>query len=92
MKKNVITSETIFEVFLIVVSIGLSCLMYKIDGYKMVVLNLFFLPTVLSAFFLGRYRAGVLALFCLDCFFSTAVRVESVHKLGRIGSHWANYM
>ncbi|MEO1998156.1 MAG: hypothetical protein ABGZ17_23175 [Planctomycetaceae bacterium] len=65
MKKNVIPSETIFEVFLIVVSIGLSCLMYKIDGYKMVVLNLFFLPTVLSAFFLGRYRAGVLALFCL---------------------------
>ena len=65
MKRNVITSETIFEIFLIVVSIGLSCLMYKISGYKMVVLNLFFLPTVLSAFFLGRYRAGVLALFCM---------------------------
>jgi len=65
MKKNATTSETIFEIFLIVVSIGLACLMYKINGYKMVILNLFFLPTVLSAFFLGRYRAGVLALLCL---------------------------
>ena len=30
----------------------------------MVVLHLFYLPVVLAAFFLGRYRAGVLALLC----------------------------
>jgi HD-GYP domain-containing protein (c-di-GMP phosphodiesterase class II) len=33
----------------------------------MVILNLFFLPVVLAGFFLGRYRAGILALFCVLC-------------------------
>ncbi|MHC4398996.1 MAG: HD domain-containing phosphohydrolase [Planctomycetota bacterium] len=31
----------------------------------MVVLNLFYLPVLLAAFFLGRYRAGILALLCV---------------------------
>jgi HD-GYP domain-containing protein (c-di-GMP phosphodiesterase class II) len=32
---------------------------------KHIVLNLFFMPVVLVAFYLGRYRAGVLSLFCV---------------------------
>ena len=50
---------------LIVIGLGLTCLLHEIVGYKMVVLNLYYLPVVLGAFFLGRYRAGVLALFCV---------------------------
>ncbi len=50
------------ELSLIIVIVGLTCLMYRVPGVKMVVLNLFFLPVLLGAFFLGRYRAGVLAL------------------------------
>jgi response regulator RpfG family c-di-GMP phosphodiesterase len=39
--------------------------MWQLTGYKLVVLNLFFLPVVLAGFFLGRYRAGVLASFAV---------------------------
>lgn len=53
------------EIALIIVCVGLACLLYAMQGYKMVILNLFFLPVALGAFFLGRYRAGVLALFCV---------------------------
>jgi hypothetical protein len=53
------------EVMLIVIGLGLTCLLYELVGYKTVVLNLYYLPVVLGAFFLGRYRAGILALFCV---------------------------
>jgi hypothetical protein len=53
------------EIALVMVSVGLTCLLYQVSGYKMLVLNLYFLPVVLAAFFLGRYRAGVLSLFCV---------------------------
>ncbi|HEX3870811.1 MAG TPA: HD domain-containing phosphohydrolase [Pirellulales bacterium] len=53
------------EAALVIVSIGLTCLLYKTNGYKLVVLNLFYLPVTLAAFFMGRYRAGILALFCV---------------------------
>jgi len=52
------------EISLILVAIGLTCLLYETTGYGVTVLNLFFLPIVLAGFFLGRYRAGVLALLC----------------------------
>jgi len=52
------------EVVIIISSLGLMCLLYNMQAYKMVILNLFFLPVVLSGFFLGRYLAGVTALFC----------------------------
>ena len=55
--------QYILEGMLIVVSLALTMLTYRMDGYKMVILNLFYLPVVLSAFFLGRYRAGILAVF-----------------------------
>lgn len=54
----------IFEVMLVILAIGMTYLMYRMGGYKMVALNLFYLPIVLSGYFLGRTSAGVLALFC----------------------------
>jgi K+-sensing histidine kinase KdpD len=54
--------QRFLEFALIFICIGLCALLYRIGSYRMVVLNLFYLPVVLSAFFLGRYRAGVLAV------------------------------
>ena len=55
----------ILEIFLVLTVVGLTALLFRTAGYKMVVLNLFYLPVVLAAFFLGRYRAGVLCLLCI---------------------------
>ena len=57
--------QRILEVMLIILTVGLTCLVYKTSGYRLLTLNLFFLPIVLAAFFLGRYRAGILAVFCV---------------------------
>lgn len=57
--------EHLLEIALVIVTLGLSCLMWQLTGYKLVVLNMFFLPVVLAGFFLGRYRAGVLASFAV---------------------------
>lgn len=57
--------EQALEIALILVTMGLTCLMWRLTGYKLVVLNLFYLPVVLAGFFLGRYRAGVLASFAV---------------------------
>lgn len=54
-----------FEIMLIVVALGLTCLFWRTGGYKMVILNLFFLPIVLGGYYLGRSTAGVLAFFCV---------------------------
>ncbi len=51
------------EVILILISAALTCVLYQMTGYGIIVLNLFFLPVALAAFYLGRYRAGVLAFF-----------------------------
>jgi hypothetical protein len=53
------------EVTLIAISVGIGFMFYKMQAGKMVVLHLFCLPVVLSGFFLGRYLAGVLAVFCV---------------------------
>jgi hypothetical protein len=58
--------QRILEVILIILTVALTCLVYKTDGYRLVTLNLFFLPVVLAAFFLGRYTAGILAVFCVS--------------------------
>ena len=55
----------ILELMLIAISVALTCLVYKIDGYKLTALNLFYLPVVLSGFFLGRYSSGILAVLCV---------------------------
>lgn len=59
--------QQFLEIALILVCLGLCVLLYRIGSYRMVVLNLFFLPVVLAAFFLGRYRAGILAVLCVIC-------------------------
>jgi hypothetical protein len=53
------------ELSLIGSSLGLSVLVAALSGNKVVALNLFYLPVVLGGFFLGRYRAGVMALLCV---------------------------
>ena len=53
------------EIMLILIVLATIFLFYKMHGYKMVVLYLFYLPIVLSGFFLGRYHAGLLAVFCV---------------------------
>lgn len=55
-------NERMLEVMLVFSTLGLACLLYTTSGLKLMVLNLFFLPVVLAGFYLGRYRAGVLAL------------------------------
>ena len=59
---KVVKKQVALELSLVVVSIGLTCLLYETTGFGVTVLNLFFLPVVLAGFFLGRYRAGALAL------------------------------
>jgi hypothetical protein len=53
------------EALLILICLSLCCLLYQVGSYRVVVLNLFFLPVVLSAFLIGRYGAGILALLCV---------------------------
>ena len=59
--------ERCLEIILILICLALCCLLHSVGTCRMIVLNLFFLPVVLAAFFLGRYRAGVLALLCVMC-------------------------
>lgn len=54
--------ERTLELILVLSTLGIASMLYSIDVGKFTVLNLFFLPIVLAGFFLGRYRAGVLAL------------------------------
>lgn len=61
------SSSCYLELLLIGVVLLLSYLMHRVASYNLVVLNLFFLPVVLAAFYLGRYRAGLLAFFSAIC-------------------------
>ncbi len=54
--------EHFLEMFLTLIVIGCSSLLTSLPAAKVAVLNLYFLPIVLAGFFLGRYRAGALAL------------------------------
>jgi len=60
-----IQSKRITEASLIVVCASLTTMLYLVVGFKMVILNLFYLPVVLAAFYLGRHRAALLAFFCV---------------------------
>ena len=59
--------QQFLEISLILICLGVSVIFYRMGSYRMVVLNLFYLPVVLAAFFLGRYRAGILAVLCVVC-------------------------
>ncbi len=65
MKKIMKNERLVLEVMFVIVTIGMTFLLFRMGGYKMVVLNLFYLPIVLSGYYLGRTHAGVLALFCV---------------------------
>ncbi|MGE3314446.1 MAG: HD-GYP domain-containing protein [Planctomycetaceae bacterium] len=56
-------SQRSLEIMLVLICAVLTCVLYRTMGYKIIVLNLFYLPVILAAFYLGRYRAGVLAFF-----------------------------
>ncbi|HVX11341.1 MAG TPA: HD domain-containing phosphohydrolase [Pirellulales bacterium] len=72
------------EIMLLIVVVGLACLFYQVQGYKLVVLNLFYLPVVLCAFFLGTYRAGILAVFCV-----TSASIVTVTNLSGFASFFS---
>ena len=46
------------EIVLVIICISLCCLLYRVGNYRMVVLNLFYLPVVLAAFFSGGIAPG----------------------------------
>ena len=71
--KPQLTSNRVLELMLIIVVIGLATMFGKLPSYKLVILNLFFLPVVLCGFFLGTYRAGLLAVFCVIAVSSVAM-------------------
>ena len=55
-------SERTLELMLVLITLALAAILHSVERSQIVVLNLFFLPIVISGFYLGRYRAGVLAL------------------------------
>jgi len=65
MAMPLIKDRRAFEIMLIIVTVGMACLYYMMGAQKVLVLNLFFLPIVLSGYYLGRTSAGVLALFAV---------------------------
>ncbi len=65
MKEKMKKERLVLEIMFVIVTIGMTFLLFRMGGYKMVVLNLFYLPIVLSGYYLGRTHAGVLALFCV---------------------------
>ena len=54
----------VFEIMLLIVILGMTALFVLMGPHKALALNLFYVPIILSAFFMGRTSAGVLALFC----------------------------
>jgi hypothetical protein len=84
MKTNEARNDRTLEIMLLIVTAGLAAVLYNTDSMKMVVLNLFYLPVVLAGFFLGRYRAGVLALLCVV--FATVVIAQDLNGFANVNS------
>jgi hypothetical protein len=72
-------NERILEVMLVLITLSLACLLHLTAAMKLMVLNIFYLPVVLAGFFLGRYRAGVLAL--LSVVVATIVVVSDLSEI-----------
>lgn len=68
------------EITLILVVAALGCLLSKMHGL-MIILSFFFLPVVLSGFFLGRYHAAMMALWC----FTVALLALGVTDFASVG-------
>lgn len=78
------SNDRLLETMLVLITAALACVMYFTAGMKIVVLNLFFLPVVLAGFFMGRYRAGVLAL--LAVISATIVSATDLNHFGSFSS------
>ncbi len=78
-------SKRITEASLIVICGALTTMLYLVDGYKMVVLNMFYLPVVLAAFYLGRHRAAILAFFSV--MLATVVAASDLGSFSGENSH-----
>jgi len=63
MKGKTSQDHRFFEVMLILIVLAMTCLLYQMQAHKMVILYMFFLPVVLSGYFLGRSASAVLAVF-----------------------------
>ena len=74
--------QTSLEIILVLICLALCGLLYRVGPYRIVVLNLFYLPVVLAAFYLGRYRAGILALLCVIC--AAVIIAPGLEHPGRI--------
>jgi hypothetical protein len=61
-RKKLQNDRVFLELSLIGIALGLAVLVAVMSCQKIVVLNMFYLPVVLGGFFLGRYRAGLLAV------------------------------
>ncbi len=58
-----VRSRVTLEVMLVIVVVGMAALFIRMGEHRLLALNLFYLPVIVSGFFLGRFSAGVLALF-----------------------------
>jgi hypothetical protein len=65
MRRKYEANRRVFEVVLLSVVAGLVYLLTQMGEQSPIVLHLFYLPVVLAGFYLGRYRAGILALLCV---------------------------
>lgn len=54
----------VFEIMLLIVILGMTMLFFEMGEYRLVALNLFYMPVMLAGYYLGRSTAGILALFC----------------------------
>lgn len=80
-----VQSKRATEASLIVVCGAVTLMLFLAVGHKLVVLNLYYLPIVLAAFYLGRHRAGILAFFCV--LLATMVAVADVNSFLGKPSH-----
>ncbi len=63
MEANNTGSRRTLEIMLLLIVVAMTSLLVKMGEHKMVILYLFFLPVVLSGYYLGRFAAGLLAVF-----------------------------
>ncbi|MCA9079764.1 MAG: hypothetical protein KDA58_04360 [Planctomycetaceae bacterium] len=56
-------NERQLEILLILITLAMASVLHYLETSQVVILNLFFLPVIMAGFFLGRYRAGILAFF-----------------------------
>ncbi|MCA9090029.1 MAG: hypothetical protein KDA90_15515 [Planctomycetaceae bacterium] len=78
MLKRNSSSERQLEIMLVLITLAMASVLYSIETSQVVILNLFFLPIIMAGFFLGRYRAGVLAF--LSVISATIVIAQDVSR------------